>query len=101
MFSNLFCIKSTRYFLFVLIAVAAMAGSACVRRVNVNELLPVNQPLATDQLIDRINAYGQIQTFSAQTDVTVWNYFTGEGAKADEFPQATGLNTHGLISPLA
>ena len=83
--------KSTRYFLFVLMAAAALAGSGCVRRVSVNELLPVNPPLGTDELIERINAYGKIQTFSAQTDVTVWNYFTGEGAKADEFPQATGL----------
>jgi len=91
MFSNLFGMKSTRFFLFALIAVAALGGSACVRRVNVNELLPVNQPLTTDQLIDRINAHGQIKPFSAQTDVTVWNYFTGDGAKADEFPQATGL----------
>jgi len=91
MFNNLFGMISTRYFLFALIAAAALAGSACVRRVNVNELLPVNQPLTTDELIDRINAHGQIQTFSAQADVTVWNYFTGEGAKADEFPQATGL----------
>lgn len=91
MFSNRFDMKSTRYFLFVLIAVAALTGSACVRRVNVNELLPVNEPLTNDQLIDRINTYSQIQTFSAQAEVTVWNYFTGEGAKADEFPQATGL----------
>jgi len=91
MFNNLFGMISTRYFLFALIGVASLAGSACVRRVNVNELLPVNQPLTTDELIDRINAHGQIQTFSAQADVTVWNYFTGEGAKADEFPQATGL----------
>lgn len=91
MHSNLFSMKSKRYVLFALIALASVAGAACVRRVNVNELLPVNEPLTSDQLIDRINAYGQIKTFSAQTDVTVWNYFTGEGAKADEFPQATGL----------
>ena len=83
--------KSIRYYLFVLITAGALFGSACVRRVSVNELLPVNQPQTTDQLIDRINAYSQIQTFSAQSDVTVWNYFTGEGAKADEFPSATGL----------
>ena len=83
--------KSTRYYLFILIGAAALLGSACVRRVSVNELLPVNEPLTTEQLIGRINAYSQIQTFSAQTDVTVWNYFTGEGSKADEFPSATGL----------
>jgi hypothetical protein len=83
--------KGNRYFLFALIAVAALGWSGCVRRVSVNELLPVNEPLTTEQLIDRINGYSQIQTFSAQADVTVWNYFTGEGAKADEFPQAIGL----------
>jgi len=59
--------------------------------VNVNELLPVNTPVQTDELISRINAYSRIKTFSAQADVTVWNYFTGEGATADEFPIATGL----------
>lgn len=70
---------------------AALLGSACVRKVNVNELLPVKEPLTTDQLIGRINSYSAINTFSAQANVTVWNYFTGEGAKADEFPSATGL----------
>ncbi|PYT06971.1 MAG: hypothetical protein DMF60_08030 [Acidobacteria bacterium] len=91
MFGNLFGLKSTRFFLFLLIAGGALLGSACVRRINVNELLPVRDQLSTDQLIDRINAYSQTQTFAAQADVTVWNYFTGEGAKADEFPAATGL----------
>lgn len=71
---------------------AALLGSACVRRVSVNELLPVkDDQLSTDQLINRINAYSEILTFSAQSDVTVWNYFTGEGGHADEFPSATGL----------
>jgi hypothetical protein len=74
-----------------LIAFAGLFGSACVHRVNVNELLPVNAPVQTDELINRINTYSRVQTFSAQADVTVWNYFTGEGAKADEFPIATGL----------
>jgi len=91
MFGTLFVVKNTRYFLFLLIAGVALLGSACIRRVNVNELLPVKDQLSSDQLIDRINAYSQTQTFAAQADVTVWNYFTGEGAKADEFPAATGL----------
>lgn len=77
--------------MFVLLTFGALLASACVRRVSVNELLPVKDQLSTDQLIDRINAYSQIQTFSAQADVTVRNYFTGEGAKADDFPSATGL----------
>lgn len=83
--------KSNKYLLISLIAFAGVFGSACVHRVNVNELLPVNAPVQTDELINRVNAYSRIQTFSAQADVTVWNYFTGEGAKADEFPIATGL----------
>jgi hypothetical protein len=91
MFGTLFVVKNTRYFLFLLITTCALLGSACVHRVNVNEVLPVKDQLSTDQLIARINAYSQTQTFSAQADVTVWNYFTGEGAKADEFPAATGL----------
>jgi hypothetical protein len=84
--------KCTRYPLIGLFVIATFGGSACfVRRVSVNELLPAKETLSTEQLINRINSYSRIQTFSAQTDVTVWNYFTGEGAKADEFPSATGL----------
>jgi hypothetical protein len=83
--------KSTRFPVFGLIAAATLLGSACVRKVSVNELLPVKDQLSSEQLINRINAFSKIQTFSAQSDVTVWNYFTGDQAKADEFPQATGL----------
>lgn len=72
--------------------IAATAfGSGCIRRVNVNEQLPVSTALSTDQLISRINSYSEIKTFSAQATVVVRNYFTGEGGKADEFPSATGL----------
>ena len=91
MFGTFFGVKRTRYLLILLVTHAAVFGSACVRRVRVNELLPVKEQLSTEQLISRINAYSEIQTFSAQADVTVWNYFTGEGGHADEFPSATGL----------
>ena len=101
MFGTLFVVKKTRYFLFLLIASGALLGSACIHRVNVNEVLPVKDQLSTDQLIALINAYSQTQTFSAQADVTVWNYFTGEGAKADEFPAATGLiRSSGPMTPV-
>jgi len=62
-----------------------------VRRVRVNELLPVNDSVPTDELIKRINSQSETQTFAAQADVIVRNYFTGEGAQADEFPAANGL----------
>ncbi len=75
----------------LILAVVGLLGSSCVHRVKVNELLPINGPLSVDQLVERINAFSQIQTFSAQSDLTVWNYFTGDGTQADEFPSATGL----------
>ena len=83
--------KISRYFLALTVALSGMLGSGCVRRVSVNELLPVNDPVPTDQLINRINTYRTTRTFAAQADVTVRNYFTGEGSKADEFPAASGL----------
>jgi hypothetical protein len=55
-------------------------------------VLVVQAPLTTDELINRINAYSEINTFSAQAEnVVVRNYFTGVGTKADEFPAASGL----------
>jgi len=80
-----------RYFLVLVIAAAPLLGASCIHRVNVNELLSASPPLQTEDLINRINAYSRILSFSAQADVTVWNYFTGEGTKAEEFPEATGL----------
>lgn len=62
-----------------------------MRRVRVNELLPVNDSVSTEELIKRINSQSETQTFAAQADVIVRNYFTGEGAQADEFPAANGL----------
>jgi hypothetical protein len=69
----------------------ALFSSGCVRRVPVNELLPpVDPPLSTDVLVDRINSYGKIQTFSAEVYIQFLNYFTGEGTKADKYPQTDG-----------
>ncbi|MEK6300474.1 MAG: hypothetical protein AABO41_07100 [Acidobacteriota bacterium] len=75
----------------LLMIAAAVSGSGCIRRVNVNEQLPLSTALSTDQLISRINSYSEIKTFAAQATVVVRNYFTGDGGKADEFPSATGL----------
>jgi hypothetical protein len=83
-------VRSLRFFALLILA-SALLGSACVRKVTVSDVLPVNSPLTTDELISRINAYGEVRTFSAQVDVVVRNYFTGVGTKAEEFPEATGL----------
>jgi hypothetical protein len=59
--------------------------------VTVDELLQVKAQASTEELVNRINAYASIQTFSAQADVYVYNYFTGHNTKADKFPQVSGL----------
>jgi hypothetical protein len=71
--------------------VIVLFGSACVRRVSVNEVLPVLQPVSTETLIGRINAYGQVTTFSAAVE-NIWflNYFTGLSTKADKYPATAG-----------
>lgn len=80
-----------RYGLILILAVASF-GSACIKKITINELLAVQPPLTTNELINRINAYSEISTFSAQAEnVIVRNYFTGVGTKADEFPAAGGL----------
>ena len=83
--------RSIRY-LAILVLAVTLTGSACIKKVNINEELPVQAPLTTDELIGRINAYSEINTFSAQAEnVIVRNYFTGVSAKAEEFPAASGL----------
>lgn len=81
---------SLRSFALSIVALALLS-SACVRKVTVSDVLPVNEPLTTDELINRINSYAEVKTFAAQVDVVVRNYFTGSGTKAEEFPEATGL----------
>jgi hypothetical protein len=84
-------VRSTRYFVILILAITLL-GSACVKKVSINELLAVQAPLTTNELINRINAYSEINTFSAQaTDVIVRNYFTGVDTKAEQFPAAGGL----------
>ena len=76
----------------MLVLATGLFGSACIKKVTVNDVLAVQPPLTTEDLINRINAYSEVNTFSAQAEnVIVRNYFTGVGTKADEFPAAGGL----------
>ncbi|HLG17164.1 MAG TPA: hypothetical protein VJH03_22120 [Blastocatellia bacterium] len=73
----------------LVIPAIVLLGTGCIRRVTVSELLPpANEPLSTDELVTRINAFGEIKTLSAQGSVYVLNYFTGVGSQADELPGA-------------
>jgi hypothetical protein len=58
--------------------------------VTVAEVLPLQDPVSTEELVNRINSYSEVKTFSASAGVLVRNYFTGIGTKAEEFPQANG-----------
>lgn len=70
----------------------ALLSSACVKKVKVNELLPINAPVSLDALVARINAYGEINTLAVQVEnVVVRNYFTGKKTEAEQFPAAAGL----------
>jgi hypothetical protein len=79
------------WFLTILTMAIALSSAACVRKVSVNQVLAVNEPLPTDQLIERINNFADVRTFSAQATIVVRNYFTKETEKADEYPSATAL----------
>ncbi len=84
-------VRSTRYFAIIILAVTLL-GSACVKKVSINELLPVQAPLTMNDLVNRINVHSEINTFSAQAEnVIVRNYFTGIDTKAEQFPAAAGL----------
>ena len=75
-----------------MILVVALLSSACVKKVKVNELLPVNAPVSLDELVGRINAYSEINTLAMQVNnVVVRNYFTGKKTEAEQFPAAAGL----------
>ena len=75
-----------------MILAVALLSSACVKKVKVNELLPVNQPVPLDDLVARINAYSEINTLAMQVEnVVVRNYFTGKKTEAEQFPAAAGL----------
>ena len=75
-------------FLTFLIIILSMLGAACVRRVTIAEVLPVNPPITVDELVNRVNALADFQTFGAQGTIRVTNYFTGKNNKADELPGA-------------
>ena len=75
----------------LLIISAALFGSACIRRVSVPPVLPTDEIISTDDLINRVNAYDKVKTLGLQCTVSVRNYFTGVASKADDFPAGDGL----------
>lgn len=75
----------------VLAASLTLLCFGCVKKVSVAKKLPVNAPLSTEELLNRVESYGEVKTFSAQAELHVRNYLTGDGAKAEDYPEATGL----------
>jgi hypothetical protein len=59
--------------------------------VKVPELLPVKAPVSTAELVERINAHSRTRSFSAQSTISVRDYFTGKPDRARDFPAGTSL----------
>ncbi|HKV39576.1 MAG TPA: hypothetical protein VJX67_10210 [Blastocatellia bacterium] len=76
--------------LVIAIVGAGLLGSGCIRKVRVPEHLAVQPALSIDQLVSRINSYQQIDSFSAQVEVSVRDYYTKENGTAKDFPSANG-----------
>jgi len=77
---------------FAVLVIVALCSTACVRKVKINELLPVNAPVSLDELVARVNAYSEVNTLAVQVEnVIVRNYFTGKKTEAEQFPAAAGL----------
>ncbi|HJQ26270.1 MAG TPA: hypothetical protein VKA60_20320 [Blastocatellia bacterium] len=82
--------RSMRFF--AVLVIVALCSTACIKRVKINELLPVNAPVPLDELVARVNAYSEINTLAMQVEnVVVRNYFTGKKTEAEQFPAAAGL----------
>jgi hypothetical protein len=75
-------------FLALLILIISGFGSACIKRVTIAEVLPVNPPVSADELVNRVNSLADFQTFGAKGTIRVTNYFTGKNNQADELPGA-------------
>lgn len=73
-------------FLAILFLALALVNSACIKHVTVAEQLAVNPPVSVDEMVRRINAFTDVNTFGAQGSIIVRNYFTGKDNKADELP---------------
>ena len=76
--------RSATRILTVLVATASLAGTACIRRVKEPELLHVNGPIPTKTLVDRINSYSDVVSFSAQSSIYVKAFFGA--SEANEYP---------------
>ena len=58
----------------------------------------MNAPLSVDELVNRINANSDVETFLAQGTIYVRNYFTGKDRFADSLRLVCAVTSFGLIS---
>jgi hypothetical protein len=72
----------------VFVAVVATAG--CVRNVKVPTLLPVERDVTLDELVERVNAYGQERQISAPVTLQFRDRQGASAGKNKEYPAADG-----------
>jgi hypothetical protein len=75
----------------LVLIVLGLSATACVKNVAVREVLRPGTPISTEELVRRINSYGDVTSFSAQASILVRDYFTGEATKAREFPEGNAV----------
>jgi hypothetical protein len=82
-------VRSVQKFLIPIIL--GLLATACVKNVSVREALRPNAPIPTEELVRRINSYGNVTSLSVQASILVRDYFTGEATKAREFPEGNAV----------
>ena len=74
----------------ILAVLTGVLVPACVRKVPVPAELKVVESVSIEELVRRINSYEKITSFTAQTDIYVFDHLTGEDGTANRFPGANG-----------
>ena len=77
-------------FTIVLGIMTVVTASGCVRKVPVPSDLKAQPSLPIEKYIERVNSYEKIASFTAQTDIYVFDHLTGEDGTANRFPGANG-----------
>jgi hypothetical protein len=78
-------LKPLRNFAIILAILTGTVVSGCVRKVQVPPDLKARAPVPIEELVNRINSYEKITSFTAQTDIYVFDHLTGEDGTANRY----------------
>jgi hypothetical protein len=70
----------------VILAISTgVVASGCVRKVTMPSDLKAQPPVPIEKLVERINSYEKISSFTAQTDIYVFDHLIGEDGMANKY----------------